>query len=113
MHINILQFLEYNKGNFDNILVITPNESLSLQHIKELNLSNIRNQKFDKNKSDLREYIYEFYVKVIEISKITEKITSKGRLSVPVEAFGENNVIFVDEGHKGHSTDAKIWKGLR
>jgi hypothetical protein len=114
MHFNILQVLKYFKGNFDNLLLVTPpSESLSSQHIDELVLSDIKNKKFDRKRSDLTEYFTDIYVKVIEISKIKEEVTSKDGLSVPVEAFGENNLVFVDEGHKGHSSEAKVWKGLR
>lgn len=52
-------------------------------------------------------------MKVIEIHKIKKEVSSQDGKTIPVEAFGENNIIFVDEGHKGNTSDAKTWVGLR
>lgn len=45
VHINYLQFMHYNKGpheiELDNILLITPSESLSNQHLNEMQQSSI------------------------------------------------------------------------
>ncbi|MFW5891554.1 MAG: DEAD/DEAH box helicase, partial [bacterium] len=41
MHINFLQFLKYNDKKLDNIILITPNERLTKQHIEEFKVSNI------------------------------------------------------------------------
>ena len=41
MHINILQFKRYTNNKFDNILLVTPNEGLTSQHMAELTLSSI------------------------------------------------------------------------
>ncbi len=112
MHINILQFQKYYKGDFDNYILITPNEGLSLQHIKELNLSNIKNKIFEP-RITIERWFGENPIKVIEIYKIKKEVTSLDGKTIPVEAFGEKNIIFVDEGHKGHSTDAQVWKELR
>ena len=45
-------------------------------------------------------------VKVIEITKLVEQKRGGG-VSVPVEAFEGNNLIFVDEGHRGSSSKAQ------
>src|SRR5262249_16597256 len=47
-------------------------------------------------------------VRVIEITKLVEQKKGSG-MSVPVEAFEGNNLIFVDEGHKGASSEAGKW----
>jgi len=49
-------------------------------------------------------------VRVIEITKLVEEKRGGG-LSVPVEAFEGNNLIFVDEGHKGSGGEA--WRKFR
>ena len=112
MHINMLQVQKYFKGDFDNFLLVTPNEGLSLQHIKELNLSNIKNKIFDQ-RITIEKWLGENPIKVIEIHKIKKEVTSQDGKTIPVEAFGKKNIIFVDEGHKGHSTEAQVWKNLR
>ena len=49
-------------------------------------------------------------VRVIEITKLVEQKRGGGA-SVPVEAFEGNNLIFVDEGHKGSGGEA--WRSFR
>lgn len=109
MHINYRQFLRYNNLPLDNILLITPNEGLSEQHIEEMTASNIPCRRFDLNESGLG--ISEpDAVRVIEITKLVEEKRGGGQ-SVPVEAFEGNNLIFVDEGHKGSGGEA--WRSFR
>lgn len=109
MHINYRQFLHYNKKPLDNILLITPNEGLSKQHMDEMAASNIPCRQFDLNESGLG-YAEKDIVRVIEITKLVKEKRGSG-VSVPVEAFEGNNLIFVDEGHKG--SGGKAWREFR
>lgn len=109
MHINYRQFLHYNNQPLDNILLITPNEGLSEQHIEEMTASNIPCRRFDLNESGLG-LIEKDAVRVIEITKLVEQKRGGGQ-SVPVEAFEGNNLILVDEGHKGSGGEA--WRRFR
>ena len=109
MHINYRQFLRYNNLALDNILLITPNEGLSKQHIEEMTASNIPCRRFDLNESGLGMSEPDT-VRVIEITKLVEEKRGGGQ-SVPVEAFEGNNLIFVDEGHKGSGGEA--WRSFR
>lgn len=112
MHINFLQVQRYNNKKYDNFLLITPNEGLSAQHLRELALSSIEHKKFEAQKT-LEDWSLQNPIKVIEITKIKEEVSGQDGKTIPVEAFGDNNIIFVDEGHKGHSTKAQTWKNLR
>ncbi|KKH47544.1 DEAD/DEAH box helicase family protein [Methanosarcina sp. 1.H.A.2.2] len=112
MHINMLQILKYNNRKYDNLLLITPNEGLSTQHIRDLEFSSIEHKKFEAQKT-LDDWILRDPIKVIEISKIKNDVTSQDGKTVSVDSFGENNIIFVDEGHKGHSTEAQTWKNIQ
>ena len=109
MHINYRQFLHYNNKPLDNILLITPNEGLSEQHLTEMTASNIPCRRFDLNESGLMMAANDL-VRVIEITKLVEQKRGGG-VSVPVEAFEGNNLIFVDEGHKGSGGEA--WRYFR
>lgn len=109
LHLNYYQFLYYNKEKLDNILLITPNEGLSEQHIAELSSSGIPAQRFNLNASGLWSGNPEM-VQVIEITKLVEEKRGGG-MSVPVEAFEGRNLIFVDEGHKGSGGEA--WRKYR
>ena len=97
LHLNYHQFLRYNAAHgepLDSVLLVTPNEGLSEQHIAEMSISGIRCRRFDLRESGL--YAGERdAVRVIEITKLTE-VKKGGGLSVPVEAFEGNNLIFVD-----------------
>ena len=49
LHLHYRQFMHYIKESLDNILLITPNEGLSQQHLDELQASNIPATRFDLN----------------------------------------------------------------
>ncbi|NIA12262.1 MAG: DEAD/DEAH box helicase family protein [Nitrospiraceae bacterium] len=108
LHFNYYQFLHYNRKPLDNILLITPNEGLSEQHLRELELSDIPARRFDLNQGSLLSTPNE--VQVLEITKLVEQKRGGG-VSVPVEAFEGRNLIFVDEGHKGAGGEA--WRKYR
>lgn len=109
MHINYRQFLHYHRGPLDNILLITPNEGMTEQHLQEMQLSGIPCERFQNSESGLGLGGPDV-VRVIEIHKLVEE-KKGGGVSVPVEAFEGNNLIFVDEGHKGSGGVA--WRRYR
>ena len=108
MHINYHQFLHYCKDQLDHVVLITPNEGLSEQHLRELTSSDIRCERFsvEGNRSTSNRNA----VQVIEITKLVEEKTGAGE-SVEVEAFEGNNLILVDEGHKG--SGGEVWRKIR
>jgi hypothetical protein len=83
MHINYRQFLHYNPASagLDNILLITPNEGLSDQHMAEMAASGIPARRFDLNESGLMTTGKDV-VRVIEITKLVEEKRGGG-VSVP------------------------------
>ena len=109
LHLNYHQFLHYTTEPPDNILLITPNEGLSEQHLTELAASGIPARRFDLNHSGLFTGGRNA-VQVIEITKLVEEKRGGG-VSVPVEAFEGRNLIFVDEGHKG--SGGEVWRRYR
>ncbi len=108
LHLNYYQFLHYNRAPLDNLLLITPNEGLTEQHLAELALSGIPARRFDLNQSGILRTPNE--VQVLEITKLVGEKRGSG-VSVPVEAFEGRNLIFVDEGHKGAGGEA--WRRYR
>jgi hypothetical protein len=109
LHLNYHQYLHYNSEPLDNLLLITPNEGLSEQHLAELAASGIPARRFDLNHNSLLAG-GKNVVQVIEITKLVEEKRGGG-VSVPVEAFEGRNLIFVDEGHKGSGGDT--WRKYR
>ena len=109
LHLHYLQFMRYNRKPLDNILLITPNEGLSQQHLDELQVSNIPAIRFDvEQASGLMSQ--SGAIRVTEITKLVED-KKGGGVRVPVETFEGNNLIFLDEGHKGAGGEA--WRGMR
>jgi hypothetical protein len=110
MHVNILQYQHYLRqhGKFDDlnrIILLTPNEGLSRQHLDEFALSGIAADSFSKSGRSL---FTGRGVEIIEIYKLKEEA---GPGTVAVDAFESNNLVLVDEGHRGASGEE--WKARR
>ena len=111
MHINIKQYLYYAEkagiNKLNRILILTPNEGLSGQHLDDLKLSGFDAEIFNKNGNDLFRQRGKT-IEVIDINKLADK---DGDKTVAVESFEGNNLVMVDEGHKG--SGGEVWKGYR
>lgn len=110
MHVNIKQYLYYFLKNhrpeeMANIILLTPSEDLSKQHEREFEKSGIRAGLFDKTTGDL---FKGKEIAIIDIHKIKDEM---GEKTVAVGAFEGNNLVLVDEGHRGSSGDE--WKTKR
>src|SRR5690554_798347 len=111
LHINIRQYLHYfangKAGVYpDKIILLTPNEGLSKQHLDELFLSGMAGQFFNKNQT----LKYPGMVEIIDINKLGDEMGDK---TVAVDAFEGNNLVLVDEGHRGTGTAAGAWMARR
>lgn len=110
MHVNILQYrfyLEKHKRlrDMNRIILLTPNEGLSIQHLKEFHDSGLPAELFDPESGSL------FAGQTIEIIDIHKLGEEKGEKRVAVESFEGNNLVLVDEGHRGAS--GETWKKRR
>jgi hypothetical protein len=110
MHINILQYIHYLKkskreNELNRVILLTPNEGLSRQHIKEFEDSNLEAQFFSKGGKTL---LSGHIIEVIDIHKLEE---NEGDKTVAVGSFEGNNLVLVDEGHRGSSGEE--WKAKR
>jgi len=110
MHINYWQILKHSRNNWDNIVLITPNEGLSKQHYEELRLSGIPCKLYDGNIDNLKTRDKE--ILIIDIHKLTEE-KKGGGVSVDISYFDGKNLVFIDEGHKGQKSEEQKWKRLR
>jgi hypothetical protein len=110
MHVHMLQFQHYAKKHkttkdINKIILITPNEGLSAQHLQELIASNIPAQIFAKDVATgslFGGYGNEKPVEIIEYTKLRESSKEK---TVALESFESNNLVFIDEGHRGAGGD--------
>ena len=102
MHAHLRQFqrLLVRHGRADDlnrILLLTPNEGLSRQHVAEFRASGIPAALFDKE----RPLLHRGQVEIVEVSKLADEM---GKKTVAVAAFEGNNLVLVDEGHRGASS---------
>lgn len=110
MHVNILQYQHYlekygKKEDLNRIVILTPNEWLSWQHERELKESSLWGELFDKRASTTSRA---GFIDIIDIHKIEDKAGDK---TVALESFESNNLVLVDEGHRGASGNK--WKEKR
>ncbi len=107
MHAHILQYRQYlaaSSGRLNNVVLLTPNEQMSMQHEKELRSSGLPARLFSAEAgADLFPH-----VEIIDLNKLAEK---KGVKRIAVGDFGDNNLVLVDEGHLGAS--GKVWRERR
>lgn len=109
MHINIKQYMHYanhyNQHHQNKVLLITPNEGLSKQHLEEFAKSDIPANNFSKNSTGM------FSGKEVEVLEITKLAENSGEKTVAVDSFETDNLVLIDEGHGGMSGDS--WKKYR
>lgn len=110
MHVNILQYQHYlaqsQQHQLDQIILLTPNEGLSRQHIDEFALSGMQAMLFDKNQS--RDALLN-EIQIIDINKLAER---DGDKTVAVASLEGQNLVLIDEGHRGASS-AGVWMAYR
>jgi hypothetical protein len=124
LHVNLWQILHYlergrhpealvqradGRREFDSILLVTPNEGLSQQHLEEFGLSDIEAVLLAQNREDTNFGLFGPKVKIIEIHKLAEEPSKEG-VSILLDELGTANLVFVDEGHKGTGSEAQKWK---
>lgn len=111
LHVNIKQYLYYAEKHhakrLNRILILTPNEGLSNQHIGELQASGFYAELFNKN-SQGGFFSGKQTVEVIDINKLAD---TDGDKTVAIDSFEGNNLVLVDEGHRG--SGGEVWKGYR
>ena len=102
MHANILQYQFYlekhgKQRELNRIILLTPNEGLSQQHLGEFKASGIEAEIFSKDGRGI------FTGKAVEILEVTKLKEEMGDKTIAVDAFEGNNLVLVDEGHRGAS----------
>ena len=113
MHVNIKQYLYYleaagRRHILNRIILLTPNDDLSRQHLDEFTASGMEAQLFSRIG---RTVLTGRPIEIIDIYKLAEESKEK---TVAVDAFEGNNLVLVDEGHRGASaTETGVWMDRR
>ncbi|MEX0853197.1 MAG: DEAD/DEAH box helicase family protein [Bauldia sp.] len=102
MHANILQYQFYldkhgRRRDLNRIILLTPNEGLSQQHLREFEAAGLAAELFQKDGTGL------FTGQRIEILDIHKLKDEMGDKTIAIDAFEGNNLVLVDEGHRGAS----------
>ncbi len=102
MHTNILQYQFYldkhgRRRELNRIILLTPNEGLSQQHLREFEAAGLAAELFQKDGTGL------FTGQRIEILDIHKLKDEMGDKTIAIDAFEGNNLVLVDEGHRGAS----------
>jgi hypothetical protein len=113
MHANILQYQFYlerhgRRRELNRIILLTPNEGLSQQHLRELEIAGISAELFQKDERGL------FAGQAVEILDIHKLKDEMGDKTIAIDAFEGNNLVLVDEGHRGASAGEEgAWMRFR
>lgn len=116
MHVHIKQYLHYlnkhrREHTLNKIILITPNEGLTRQHLKEFATSGIVAAPFRKNRSGQVGTGDLFAGKTVEVIDIHKLEDQAGDKTVAVDSFEENNLVLIDEAHRG--INGTEWKRKR
>ena len=102
MHANILQYQHAltqhgRRRELNRTLLLTPNEGLSQQHLREFEAAGIHAELFKK---DARRLFSGQAVEILEVTRLRDEMGDK---TIAIDAFEGNNLVLVDEGHRGAS----------
>ena len=113
MHAHILQYRRFLETHgrareLNRIILLTPNEGLSQQHLREFEKAGMEAEIFNKDGRGL------FAGQAVEILEVTKLKEEMGEKTVAVDAFEGNNLVLVDEGHRGASAGGEgAWMKFR
>ena len=119
MHCNVLQFQHYAKrfaklDDYSKVILISPNERLSEQHLIELSDSGFNPTRLAQSSQQSLSSSDSPFVD-IKLTEITKLSDVQGDKVMEVGSFGDQNLLLVDEGHRGlGSADAETgWLASR
>lgn len=113
MHVNLLQYRYYaakhgKDKDLSRVILLTPNERLSEQHIAEFRESDISAGSYLQSRSGLFGLAQGLErVDVLEITKLADQ---EGPNTIATRSLGDQNLLLVDEGHRGMSgKEEGVW----
>lgn len=116
MHTNVRQFEHYARrhgrdNDITRTILITPNERLSEQHVREMAESGLQGSLYLAERGGLFGAAKGLErVDVFEVTKLQDK---EGPNTVATRSLGDKNLLLVDEGHRGlsgtNATDESTW----
>jgi superfamily II DNA or RNA helicase len=113
MHANLLQYRHYAKKHkkdkeLSRVILLTPNEQLSKQHLEEFQASGIQASSYLQAKGGY--FAIKNNLNRVDILEITKLADKDGPQQVSTRSFGGQNLLLVDEGHRGMSgKEEGVW----
>lgn len=123
MHANILQYLHHagERGKPRNIVLITPSEGLAKQHVEKFPSTAFYSRLVRENEQTFFGDSSKPLVRVVDyhhFAKGEKGQRRAGKETIEPEIFGSQNLVLVDEGHRGAASknsagEAGQWKSIR
>ena len=113
MHVNLMQFRHYamitgKDKELSRVILLTPNERLSQQHLAEFNESDVAAADFVSEGFNL--FTQARHLDRVDILEITKLADQEGPNTIATRSLGDQNLLLVDEGHRGMSgTQEGAW----
>lgn len=108
MHVNLLQYRHYSEkygkyNELSRVILLTPNEQLSRQHMAEFKESNISAADFAKGRGLGELFTQKAGLNRVDVLEITKLGDKPGPNTIVTQHLGDQNLLLVDEGHRGMS----------
>lgn len=107
MHVNLLQYQHYarqagREDELSRVILLTPNERLTDQHLAEFEASGLSAHDF----AGARGTMYAQAaggLRRVDVMEITKLADQEGPQQIATRSLGDQNLLMVDEGHRGMS----------
>jgi len=113
MHVNLLQYRYYAEkhgraNDLSRVILLTPNERLSEQHIAEFRESGINAIPYMASRGNL--FAQATGLNRVDVLEITKLADQEGPNTMATRSLGDQNLLLVDEGHRGMSgKEEGVW----
>ena len=113
MHINLLQYRHYAQTHgrdkeLSRVILLTPKENLSEQHLTEFQASSIDAGFYLQSRTGM--FGQADNLKHVDVLEITKLADQEGPNTIATRSLGDQNLLLVDEGHRGMSgKDEGVW----
>ena len=113
MHVNLLQYRHYahragHDKQLSRVILLTPNERLSGQHVNEFRLSGISAEPYLITRGGL--FGAARGLERVDVLEITKLADEEGPNTIATRSLGDQNLLLVDEGHRGMTgTEEGAW----
>ncbi len=113
MHVNLLQYRYYaakhgKDKELSRVILLTPNERLSEQHLSEIRESHLPASDFAEEGHGL--FTQARGLERVDVLEITKLADQEGPNTIATRTLGDQNLLLVDEGHRGMSgKEEGVW----